>query len=162
MAGDWPPMEFRGPEVTEADIAAFEHWLGRTLPDDYRRFLIEVNGGRTDRQHCDFKLGVLNGLHSLCDPDDDSDLKEANHWIADLPSRDLLYVGYDGIGGRILIAIAGSHAGEVWLQDTEDPRPEGSNPRVLWHDRRDMQKLADSFEAFLRTLGPLKSAAQEG
>jgi hypothetical protein len=34
-------------------------------------------------------------------------------------------------------------------------RPDDANPRVLWHDRRDMRKLASSFEQFMRALRPL-------
>ena len=155
MASDWPPMEFRGPEVMDADIKSFEHWLGRTLPDDYRRFVLEVNGGRLDRRHCDFPQGVVNVLFSLCDTEEVSDLKAANHRVSGLPSRDLLYVGYVD-SGRILVALADRHRGEIWLQDTADPRPYDANPRVLWHDRRDMEKIADSFSAFMRQLGPLE------
>ena len=36
-----------------------------------------------------------------------------------------------------------------------EPRLVGANPRVLWYARPDMAKLADSFEAFMRSLGPL-------
>ena len=50
MATSWPAMERRGPVVTEADVRAFEKKLGATLPDDYRAFLLEVNGGRTVKQ----------------------------------------------------------------------------------------------------------------
>jgi hypothetical protein len=35
---------------------------------------------------------------------------------------------------------SGPHRGEVWYADSVDPRPEGSNPRVDWLDRRDVVK----------------------
>ena len=34
-----------GPPVNESDVVAFEHRIGVALPADYRRFLMEVNGG---------------------------------------------------------------------------------------------------------------------
>jgi hypothetical protein len=71
-----------------------------------------------------------------------------------LPSPDLLYIGHDDGGCWILLALAGDHRGEVWYMVEED-RPDDANPRVLWHDRRDMRKLADSFEQFMRSLRPL-------
>jgi hypothetical protein len=71
-----------------------------------------------------------------------------------LPSRDLLFIGYDDGGARILLALAGEHRGEVWFQNTSDPRPEDANPRVEWFDRRDMKKLADSFQEFISSLKP--------
>jgi len=71
-----------------------------------------------------------------------------------LPSLDLLCIAFDDGARRILLAVAGEHRGEVWFENTRDPRPEDANPRVLWHDRRDMKKLADSFAQFMASLGP--------
>ena len=156
MATNWPTMESRGPVVTDADVAAFEKHIGHSLPEDYRRFLIEVNGGTLDTESNGYKYTV--SLLSLNDPDESNDLfswdlREQKVWLR--PSPDLLHIGYD-LGAPIMIAIAGERRGEVWLERTWDPRPEGSNPRVLWFDRRDMKKLADSFEQFMGSLKPLR------
>jgi len=158
MATSWPPMVRRGPQVTDAQISAFEQAYGHPLPDDYRQFLLDVNGGRLDRANREFDLGVVNRLFSLEDTDDDSrDLAtRANRERAFLPSPDLLFIGHDDGSNSILLALAGEHRGEVWYMLTDDDaRPDDANPRVLWHDRRDMTKLADSFEQFLRSLRPL-------
>ena len=160
MAISWPPMVRRGPQVTDAQIEAFERSFGHRLPDDYRQFLLDVNGGRLDRANREFDQGVVNRLFSLDDIDDDDDSRDlatrANRSRPMLPSPDLLYVGHDDSGSRLLIALAGEHRGEVWFMRTgDDGRPDDANPRVLWHDRRDMQKLASSFEQFLRSLRPL-------
>ncbi|HWO21739.1 MAG TPA: SMI1/KNR4 family protein [Kofleriaceae bacterium] len=148
-------MERRGPAVHESDVAAFEGRLGHRLPDDYRRFLLEVNGGRPDDTSCQYKFGVINQFFSLNDPHTGRDLTAANKRPA-IPSRQLLYVGVDGMGTRFLVALAGDQRGQVWIQDMANPRPDDANPRVLWHDRRDLEKLADSFEELMRTLGPLQ------
>jgi hypothetical protein len=158
MAISWPPMVRRGPQVTDAQIRAFEQAFGYPLPDDYRQFLLDVNGGRTDRANREFAYGVVNRLFSLDDIDDDErDLAtRANEERASLPSRDLLFIGHDDGGNSLLLALAGEHRGEVWYMLTDDDaRPDGANPRVLWHDRRDMRKVADSFEQFMRALRPL-------
>jgi hypothetical protein len=150
-------MEWRGPVVGEEDVAAFEARYGCRLPEDYRRFLLEVNGGRLADENARFADGVVNMLFSL-----NATRCEANDLLTRslrsrpmLPSQDLLFVGYDDGGGRILVAVEGERRGEVWMEDTEDPRPTGSNPRVDWWQRRDMWKLAASFDEFLRTLRPL-------
>ena len=157
MATEWPIMDRRGPVVGESIVATLEQRLGHSLPEDYRQFLLEVNGGRPNDSNREFPFGVMKTFFSLADPDDDRDLESSNSGIPELPSRDLLYVGYAS-GARVLLAIAGEQRGQVWLQDTTEPRPEDANPRVLWHDRRDMKKLADSFGQFMRQLGPLKVA----
>jgi hypothetical protein len=153
-------MEWRGPIVTESDVVAFEKRLGHRLPDDYRRFLFEVNGGRLDASNASFSFSNINMLLSLNAPDERDDLltwaiRKLSSPLSPLPSRDLLFVGYDDGGGRILLALEGEHRGEVWFENTSDPRPEDANPRVLWFDRRDMKKLGDNFEEFMSSLEPL-------
>jgi hypothetical protein len=151
-------MKERGPQVTEAQIRAFEQSYGHPLPDDYRQFLLDVNGGRLDRANREFDQGVVNRLFSLEDTDDDSrDLAtRANRERKSLPSPDLLLIGHDDGSNSLLLALAGEHRGEVWFM-VDDERPEDANPRVLWHDRRDMRKVADSFEQFMRALRPLSA-----
>ena len=158
MAIEWPVMEYRGPIVDESQVAAFEESIGHHLPDDYRRFLLEVNGGRPSDSCRLATFGVMNWFFSLTDQDN-WNLESANSGIPELPSRDLLYIGYDTMGCDVYVVVAGELLGQVWIEDTEDARPEGSNPRVLWHDRRDMRKVADSFAAFVRLLGPLTTAS---
>src|SRR5690349_5834921 len=104
MAISWPPMQRRGPQVTEAQVEAFEASFGHRLPDDYRQFLLDVNGGRLDRAHREFDQGVVNRLFSLDDTEDESrDLAtQANRERAMLRSPDLLYIGHDDGGASIL------------------------------------------------------------
>lgn len=150
-------MARRGPPVGEAEILAFERQLDISLPDDYRRFLLEVNGGDLANVNTRLSHHVINCLLSLADKENESyALEIAADWARPgLPHPDLLLIGFTD-GGMILLAHRGSHRGEVWNLDTVDPRPEGANPRVLWHDQRDMTKLADSFEEFVRMLKPLE------
>jgi hypothetical protein len=151
----WPPFKERGPEVTESDVDAFEKRFGVVLPRDYRAFLLEVNGGRTAKSHREFEGGILNELLSLNDSNESCDLAAWNERVReDLKTPDLIIVGGDDGGGRILLAVNGGHAGEIWFQ-VHDERPWDANPRVLWHDRRDFRKLADSFAAFMSSLRPL-------
>jgi SMI1 / KNR4 family (SUKH-1) len=162
MANNWPPMRSHGRSVTESEIAAFETRMGIVLPDDYRRFLLEVNGGRPASENTEISQIVITGLLSLGAEHDSRDLEKCAAWARHvLPHSDLMLVGYAD-GALILLAHDGPHRGEVWSKDMVDPRPSGANPRVLWHDRRDMEKLSDSFEEFMRKLGPLDQQARAG
>jgi hypothetical protein len=151
----WPPFKERGPEITDSDVDGFERRFGVVLPRDYRAFLLEVNGGRTAKTHREFDRGILNQLFSLNEPKESRDLAAWSERVRkDLKTPDLIIVGVDDGGGRILLGVNGDHAGEVWFQ-VHDERPWDANPRVLWHDRRDVRKLADSFSAFMSSLRPL-------
>jgi cell wall assembly regulator SMI1 len=169
MATSWVPFAESGPRVTEDDVRRFEREFGYELPADYRAFLLEVNGGYAPSSHCVFTLrrrarqdeSILNSLFSLNAPDDQDDLGTAQkHYSpdAELP-KGFLEIGYDGMGGRIILPLVGPHRGEVWYLDTEDPRPTGSNPRVEWFDRRDVWRLAESFAEFMAGLKPLEAAS---
>jgi hypothetical protein len=158
----WPAMERRGPVVAEADVRRFERRIGAELPADYRRFLLDVNGGRTAATHCTFTIRrgarqtktTLNTLFSLDDPDESRDLATSQLYGEDrLPGG--LEIGADDGGSPIVLVLGGPHHGEIWLLDRVDPRPTGSNPRVEWFDRRDVWKLADSFAEFMASLRPL-------
>jgi hypothetical protein len=152
-------MDERGPVVDEARVASFERVLGVPLPDDYRSFVLSTNGGSLSASNAHFvgpRSFIVHCLSSLDDPDEGSRLNASHEYAADFPSDDLLEIGYDQGGNRVLLVVRGDHRGEVWFQRVTDGRPEGSNPRVLWHDRRDMKKLADSFDEFLGRLGPVE------
>jgi hypothetical protein len=151
----WPPFDERGPEVTESDVDDFERRFGVVLPHVYRAFLLEVNGGCTATTHCEFDGGTLNQLFSLNDPKESRDLAAwSDRARKDLKTPEIIAVGIDDGGGLILLAVNGAHAGKVWFQ-VHEGRPWEANPRVLWHDRRDVRKLADSFPAFMSSLRPL-------
>jgi len=161
-------MTRRGHEVTADAIRRFEQQLGHELPEDYRRFLLEVNGGRTARSHRVFAIEragkrrdetTLNTLHSLDDPDEDHDLAARQVLRREDYPKAGLRIGYDAFGSVLVLILAGPHRGELWMLDLGDSRPTGSNPRVEWFDRRDVWKLADSFAEFMAGLRPLDDAS---
>ena len=151
-----------GPPITIERLRELEKHIGAGLPEDYVSFLLETNGGAADSAHCVFDIHtngrpnttILNCFLSVADPDEASDLAE--RW--DLSRRwlppELMPIAYDDGGGSVLLALDGRHRGEVWYLDGVVRRPEGSNPRVNWYDRRDVCRLASSFSAFVEMLRP--------
>jgi hypothetical protein len=63
-----------GPPVTEADVAAFEDRIGVTLPADYRRFLLEVNGGDGPADESGYPPDQYWSLHGPGGPVSDADV----------------------------------------------------------------------------------------
>lgn len=113
-----------------------------------------MNGGYTHEDHCKFSKGVVNTAFSLDDEKEPRNLKvRSDQARKHLPHEDLLFVAHDGTGGSILLMLSGEHRGEVWHQAGSDARPPGSNPRVAWHDRREMSKLADNLGRFHAVVG---------
>ncbi len=156
MATKWPLMELRGPVVTDKDVDAFEKSLGLALPSEYRQFLLDVNGGSLDESCAGFAFGVVNRLFCLKHDEESWNLQiRAERARKSLPHRDLLFVGHDEGGAKLLLMLSGDHRGEVWFLTDPDVRPPGSNPRVSWHDRRDMKKVAATWSEFLAALAPL-------
>jgi len=101
IQASWPIMERRGPQIGEAEVAAFEQRLGSTLPDDYRRFLLEVNGGRPSEENARHPYDIVNSLFSLADKDHESrDLETRATWARThklIPHPDLRFIGdFDG------------------------------------------------------------------
>ncbi len=166
MATSWIPMTETGPRVTADDVRRYERELGHEFPEDYRQFLVDVNGGQPSLERSVFHLrkdrSILNNLLSLNDPDEGNDLATAQRLSEcsrnDLP-KEALTIGYDAGGSRILLILAGPHRGEVWFLDLGNPRTTGSNPRGEWFDRRDAHKLANSFAEFMSSLKPLDAAS---
>jgi hypothetical protein len=149
-------MSKRGPAVTDDAIRRFEAKISSQLPEDYRAFLLEINGGYTANSHTTFRRrkhsSTLDILFSLDTNNESEDLATRQQYSPDLPPGGLP-VGYSD-GGIIILILTGEHCGEVWELDTVDPRPEGSNPRVEWFDRRDVTRLAGSFRDFMASLRP--------
>jgi hypothetical protein len=116
-----------GTLVSPEEIRQFEAGLGLDLPDDYRCFLEEFNGGRVIVEHyirlpgVPFNLGV-DSFWKLTAPSpfmgvaEARDLQVRNRWCL----RQALAIGGDGGTGHYFILLAGERRGAVffiWLDD---------------------------------------------
>jgi cell wall assembly regulator SMI1 len=166
MATSWPPLTSAGPRVTEDDVNRIEQELGHVLPADYRRFVLEVNGGHAAVSHCVFTLrrgahqdeSTLRGLFSLNALDDQDDLVTAQLYRDPKPPEGFLEIGYDGFGCPVVLPLVGQHRGEVWYFDIEDGLEDQATDPLAWFDRRDVWRIAGSFSEFMDSLGPLDDA----
>ncbi|HEX8110521.1 MAG TPA: SMI1/KNR4 family protein [Kofleriaceae bacterium] len=159
-------MERRGHEIAIANVLRLEQEIGVRLPDDYRQFLLEVNGGRTTDAHREFMMRkgeqigqvTLDLLHSLDDQSDDGfELREQQLFRRyDYPENGLR-IGYAS-GWALVLILSGPHRGELWILAIQDP-PIEADQRIEWFDRPDAWKVADSFAEFMAGLRPSDAGA---
>ncbi len=114
----------RFPLTSEAQLVELEQRIGVTFPDDYRQFLLELNGGY-------FKEPEITPVGEGC-PQDTLEILfgiGASHWEAELatPSYMVLFddnyppkivpIGRTGMGGLIILDTApGEGRGEIFLK----------------------------------------------
>jgi hypothetical protein len=146
-------MELRdgfGP-LTEERVVAFEQQLGTRLPEDYREFLLETNGGRptvpavfryADRSgpYTDSVVNWFYGLH------------EGHHYRLDesltygravIPSE-LFAIADDPGGNSICLVATGPERGKVYFFVNDGAGD--ADPEL---NRKQLHRISDSFEAFL-------------
>lgn len=143
-----------GPAVSEPDIAAFERRLGVSLPDDYRRFLLEVNGGGGPVDDSGYPSEMYWSLLWLGGPVSDEDIDAVcddplawgeiydrrdlefgarSHWSSGL-SRAWLPIGEATHEDLVLIRL---EDGSVWWMDLLSD---------AGYDEVDCKPLAGSFD----------------
>jgi cell wall assembly regulator SMI1 len=139
--------------LTESELASVERELGVEFPRDYRRFLLEQNGGRpVDDWMLDTPLS-----HSLggVEPCDFFSLGRSGEydmsWMLDSYGVDwlaagLLPVAEDGGGNVICLSLRGDDYGAVYFWDHE----RGAHEDVP--SRQSLTVVSESFEAFVNGL----------
>lgn len=144
-----PGLSFseRAPETHELAVVRLEGELSVRFPDDYRDFLLTINGGRPSPSHLRFEhAGETDVFHvhfffGIADPEVSCDLK----WNAELTreTRDpaILPIARDDYGCLFYLTASGSRTGEVLF---------GGLPQdgVVSYSR-----VAGSFSSFLEMLG---------
>jgi cell wall assembly regulator SMI1 len=155
-----------GPMLSKADIARVEANLGRRFPDDYRRFLLEFNGGRPDVENSAFPFrtgggSVLHTLYGIKPALKANDLERTTLGEWDMEDyampRTLIPIGYDVFGNTLCLGVAGEELNKVYFRDME--RLPEKPPTKPWAMMKGYFKLADSFAEFLSLLGPVDEDA---
>lgn len=141
--------------VADDALAKLEEGLGYRLPDGYRRFLAETNGGRPRSPAVHPRHGFVadQPMFGLARPDRAQDLTYAPAWFSDRLTGDFLALGYVQ-GGLMALQVRGDDTGSVWYADDDDYRdvdeygPEEFRGRLL-------SRCADDLWSFLAALRPV-------
>lgn len=139
---------FQGPKLTPEQLRAFEQRYGIVLPEDYRRFMLQYNGGRPSPQDT---FDVPKRRHSEQDTVGDFNSIDVENPSLSIEAFMEIYrdripagtlpIGGGACGGAILLRVAGEPLGEVLLFDEESDGEPGLPPHTY--------RVAPSFQAFL-------------
>jgi hypothetical protein len=142
----------RRPPADEADLVEFERRQGLRLPEDYRRFLIEVgNGGagpyygilgldelcettegsRGDlskpfphRRKWDGPPEIVKAMEDATADEDDERLSQLTeqYWLQAARRDGSITICEYGCGAQFLLIVNGPESGRIWFDDTADLR----------------------------------------
>lgn len=132
-------------------IDLFQRFIGKRLPKDYVKFLLDYNGGSPVPDAFDFKDGTggssVRYFHGLRKNADDDDLLRNIDVYKDRMPSDFLPIASDFGGNKIVIAVSGQYYGRLFFWDHENEVDEGFIAGV-----ENMSLIADSFSVFLSGL----------
>lgn len=139
-------LKFRvkGPPVQQKDIANAEISLGVQLPEDYKRFLLIHNGGRSKEYVCDKPFFYLSEWASVCskEKEDPPTIRSLVHFNQDLEGEipdGFLAIGVD-VGSKHVVM----HSEYFWIG------------RWDWETYDEIEKSFSSFSEFVSMLSESK------
>lgn len=144
-------VEDSNPFLNEDIIKVFENQWGFGIPRGYRKFLLEFNGGYTEKTFFKFKNSsngsVLHGLFGIrCDTNLNllSYKCESERYPANA-----IPIGDDVFGNRILLFVKGIDREKIYFWDHE---MEADTDQGEVADYSNLTLIADSFEEFINGL----------
>jgi len=145
-----PMIQYRGPTLTDREIAAFERRLGARLPYDYRTFLYEYNGGIPDA--CYFSAlheRLLVQSFSRLAPGRSDDIETiARSFEGRIPSS-FLPIALDPQGSLFLLSLREGTRGRVYFWDQEREPEEPTDELASFSN---IYELSLSFAEFYAAL----------
>ncbi len=150
-------VEEKLPPAPPDKLAKFETLIGSTLPDDYRYFLINCNGGSIGGYWYEGTNPngeeVEAGVHHIGGFRDESYFSLPGHldtYKGRIPAA-LMWINDDPFGNAICLGIDGKHRGRVYFWDHEnEPDDEDWNESV--ETAGNITLVANSFTEFVTGL----------
>ena len=138
------------PRIQDSDISEVEAVLGYPLPQQYRNFILQNNGGEPDPERfstLDEKVeSGVKYFFPIAGFGDDL-LAEIDYFtIAGMIPRNLFPIATNPAEERILLSGTGDDMGNVYYWSW------GEEPKNVTYLYRYMRKIADDFNGFLAKL----------
>jgi len=122
-----------------------ERKLGYSLPEDYREFLLQFNGGKpspSSLRLSDGSVTTIRAFYAVAPPSQTMSLeRQIGQYRNRIPPR-FIPIGEDPGGNRICICLNGKHYGQVFFWDHEMESDEVA-------DNRNMTFVASTFSSLL-------------
>ncbi|MBC2180324.1 SMI1/KNR4 family protein [Listeria booriae] len=140
-------IESSNKKATSAAIEDFEQRYNLKLAEDYKKFLLDFNGGYADPNV--FKISeeqgesALNTLYGLGIDDEYDELESVYESLDGIIPSDFISIADDSGGNQICLGVDDDYFGKVfvWIHDME-----------IEEDMDSMFLLADDFKLFLNNL----------
>jgi len=135
-------------------LEQFEAVLGTTLPDDYRQFLIQHNGGKPTPSVFTISVdegdAMLHQVYGLHEGSLHTRLDRAYQTYRDRMPRSLIPIADDPGGNAVCLGIHGNERGKIYFWDHEMEADEDEEPTF-----ENVYLVAESFMVFLQSLKDL-------
>ncbi|MBC1898549.1 SMI1/KNR4 family protein [Listeria booriae] len=140
-------IESSNKKATSVAIEDFEQRYNLKLAEDYKKFLLDFNGGYADPNV--FKISeeqgesALNTLYGLGIDDEYDELASVYESLDGIIPSDFISIADDSGGNQICLGVDDDYFGKVfvWIHDME-----------IEEDMDNMFLLADNFKLFLNNL----------
>jgi cell wall assembly regulator SMI1 len=130
-------------QADEEQIQSFERLVGHRLPDGYRRFLLQHNGGQPLNDEFEVPAWGVTGVQYFfgLQVDDGYDLRWNQEVVADRLPVGVIPIATDSGGNAVCLGISGEQFDRVLFWDHED-------------EAVCLVPLAATFEDFVNHLAP--------
>ena len=142
-----------GPPVSQEQISLLEKELAIELPESYRGFLLETNGGEPSPDEFivpgwEGEASAVSSFFSISDDKEAGLESEILSFKARIPDS-IIPIGTDPGGNLICIGIADTNRGKVYFWDHEDELDENGESKL---DFSNTYLVAGSFDEFMENL----------
>ncbi len=132
-------------------INKFEEIIGKTLPDDYRNFLLTFNGGKPESNEFEIpderNAAGVNLFYGILGKLEWGDLLFQRKALLDRIPHDVLPIGEASMGNAVCVSLQAATFGKVFFWDHEAEAGEGEIATFS-----NLHLVGDSFEDFFAKL----------
>ena len=147
-------MKKIGPPLSKKELTEFEAEIGYKLPVEYRKFMLENNGGKPESKYFyvpgwQYQQSLVNEFDYIVPDGSGYGIRQILAIKGDIFPEGFISIGGDPGGNHILMCLCEPYRGMIYFWDHED----GPDDRLdRMEDYSNIYLLANSFEEFVNNL----------